>query len=98
MVYILYICRKHRIMPATVTYKKKLIDLKEDTFTSLSVMAARQGTNLKRLIESLLDKTAEAYDDGETFRYLSENFPDGKVMLEKQERKDFMDWLGVDEK
>ena len=85
-------------MPSTVTYKKKLIDLKEDIFRTLSVMAARQGSNLKRLIESILDKTAEAYDDSEAFRYMSENFPDGKVMLEKQERKDFMDWLGVDEK
>lgn len=26
-------------------------------------MVARQGTNLKRLIENLLDKTAEEYDD-----------------------------------
>ena len=42
-------------MEATVTYKKKIIDLKEDTFKSLSVMAARQGTNLKKLIENLLD-------------------------------------------
>ena len=33
-------------MEATVTYKKKIIDLKEDTFKALSVMAARQGTNL----------------------------------------------------
>ncbi len=37
-------------MEATVTYKKKIIDLKEDTFKALSVMAARQGTNLKKLI------------------------------------------------
>lgn len=43
-------------MEATVTYKKKIIDLKEDTFKVLSVMAARQGTNLKKLIENLLDK------------------------------------------
>ena len=28
-------------MEATVTYKKKIIDLKEDTFKALSVMAAR---------------------------------------------------------
>ena len=85
-------------MPTTVTYKKKLIDLKEDTFRTLSVMAARKGTNLNHLIGSILDKTAEAYDDSEAFHYMSENFPDGKVMLEKQERKDFMDRLGVDEK
>lgn len=85
-------------MDTAITYKRKIIDLKEDTFKSLSVMAAKQGTNLKRLIESLLDKTAEEYDESESFRYLSENYPDGKVLLQKKERKEFMDWLGVDEK
>lgn len=85
-------------MEATITYKKKIIDLKEDTFKALSVMAARQGTNLKNLIESLLDKTAEEYDDSEVYRYISENYPDGQIKLEKNERKEFMDWLGVTEK
>ena len=78
--------------------KKKIIDLKEDTFKVLSVMAARQGTNLKKLIENLLDKKAEEYDDSEAYRYMSENYPDGQVKLEKNERKEFMDWLGVVEK
>ena len=81
-------------MEATVTHRRKIIDLKEDTFKALSVMAARQGTNLKKLI----DKTAEEYDDSEAYRYLSENYPDGKVKLDGKERKDFMDWLGVVEK
>ena len=54
--------RKREIMEATVTHRRKIIDLKEDTFKALSVMAARQGTNLKKLIENLLDKTAEEYD------------------------------------
>ena len=85
-------------MEVAVTNKRKIIDLKEETFKALSVMAARQGTNLKRLIENLLDKTAEEYDESETYRYLSENYPDGKVMLDKEERKEFMDWLGVVEK
>ena len=85
-------------MEIAVTHKKKIIDLKEETFKVLSVMAARQGTNLKRLIENLLDKTAEEYDESESYRYLSDNYPDGKVMLEKEERKEFMDWLGVVEK
>lgn len=98
IIYILYICRKDRTMEATITYKKKIIDLKEDTFKALSVMAARQGTNLKKLIENLLDKTAEEYDDSEAYRYMSENYPDGQVKLEKNERKEFMDWLGVVEK
>ncbi len=85
-------------MEATVTYKKKIIDLNENTFKVLSVMAARQGTNLKKLIENLLDKKAEEYDDSEAYRYMSENYLDGQVKLEKNERKEFMDWLGVAEK
>lgn len=85
-------------MGATVTHRRMIIDLKEDTFKALSVMAARQGTNLKKLIENLLDKTAEEYDDSEAYRYLSENYPDGKVKLEEKECKEFMDWLGVVEK
>lgn len=97
-IYILYICTKGGTMEATVTYKKKIIDLKEDTFKALSVMAARQGTNLKKLIENLLDKTAEEYDDNEAYRYMTENYPDGQVKLDKNERKEFMDWLGVVEK
>lgn len=85
-------------MEATVTYKKKIIDLKKDTIKTLSVMAARQGTNLKKLIENLLDKTAEEYYDSESYRYMSENYPDGQIKLEKNERKEFMDWLEVAER
>ncbi|MFK2323711.1 hypothetical protein NXV19_20860 [Bacteroides fragilis] len=80
------------------TAQKKIITLKEDTFRDLSVMAAKQGTNLKRLIESMLDKAADEYDGNESYRYLSENYPDGKVMLGKEEREEFIDWLGVVEK
>lgn len=56
------------------------------------------GYKLEKLIENLLDKTAEEYDESESYRYMSENYPDGKVKLEKNERKEFMDWLGVVEK
>lgn len=99
IIYIIYICNKKVLyMETTIQYRKKIIDLKEDTFKALSVMAARQGTNLKRLIEALLDKTAEEYDDSEAYRYMSENYPDGHVKLEKNKRKEFMDWLGVVEK
>ena len=73
-------------MEATIPHRKKIITLKEDTFRALSVMAAKQGTNLKRLIESMLDRAAAEY------------YPDGKVMLGKKEREEFIDWLGVVEK
>ncbi|WP_259281418.1 hypothetical protein [Bacteroides fragilis] len=36
-------------------------------------MAAKQGTNLKRLIESMLDKVADEYDGNESYCYLSAN-------------------------
>ena len=46
----------------------------------------------------MLDRAAAEYDENESYRYLSENYPDGKVMLGKKEREEFIDWLGVVEK
>ncbi|WP_288123287.1 hypothetical protein [Parabacteroides goldsteinii] len=83
-------------LPKIPTNKRKVIDLKDDTFRSLSVMAAQQGTNLKRLIESLLDRTAEEYNDTAMYRMLSEQRPEGKIKLNPQEKKDFENWLGLD--
>jgi len=40
--------------------KRKIIDLKPETFRSLSIMAAKQGTNLKHFIETTLDEIAAA--------------------------------------
>ena len=75
--------------------KRKVIDLKGDTFRSLSLMAASKGTNLKRLIEGLLDHVAEEYDDSKVYTWLVENRPDGKVFLTEKEKEDFENWLGV---
>lgn len=75
--------------------KRKVIDLKGDTFRSLSLMAASKGTNLKRLIEGLLDRVAEEYDDSKVYAWLAENRPDGKVFLDEKEKEDFENWLGV---
>lgn len=80
---------------AALTNKRKVIDLKGNTFRSLSLMAANKGTDLKRLIESILDKVAEGYDDSETYAWLVENRPDGHVFLNKEEKEDFESWLGV---
>lgn len=85
-------------METAIHHKKKIIDLKENTFKTLSVMAAKRGTNLKKLIESMLDKVAEEYDESEAYRYLSDHYPEGKVMLNGEERRQFMDWLGVVER
>ena len=75
--------------------KRIIIDLSEDTFRSLSIMAANKGTNLKNLIEVLLDKAAEAYDENNQYAWLSENFSEGKEMVGEEEKKAFESWLGV---
>ncbi len=79
----------------TLPNKRKVIDLKGDTYRSLSVMAANKGTNLKRLIENILDHIAEDYDDSKAYAWLVNNRPDGQTLLNEKEQKDFEDWLGV---
>ena len=47
---------------ATLTpSKRKIIDLNEDTFKTLSIMAIQKGTNLKKYIEDVLNELAENY-------------------------------------
>lgn len=41
--------------------KRKIIDLDENTFKTLSIMAIQKGTNLKKYIETLLNEIAEDY-------------------------------------
>ena len=66
-VYIIYICvGDEKIDMRTMTNdiavtKKKVIDIKGKTFRALSVMSAQSGTNLKNLIEHILN----AYNEGE---------------------------------
>lgn len=78
--------------------KRKVIDLKGNTFRTLSVMAAKRGTNLKKFIETLLDNAAEKYDDAALYEYLCETRPEGKVMLDAQEKTEFENWLGLNVK
>lgn len=75
--------------------KRLIIDLSEDTFRSLSIMAANKGTNLKSLIEGLLEKAAEAYDENKQNAWLSENISEGKEMVGEEEKKEFESWLGI---
>ena len=103
--YIIYLCRgiKRIIMDTAIKFtKRKVIDIPEDIFRFLSVKAAMQGTNLKRYIESLLAKDVEdmvtEMDDSEAYRWLSKHEPDGHVKVEKKEKQDFENWLGIERK
>ena len=83
-------------MATTALQSKKItIDLSEDTFRWLSIMAANKGTNLKNLIEVLLEKAAEEFDGNKQYGWLSENISEGKEMVAEQEKKEFESWLGV---
>ena len=81
---------------ATLTpSKRKIINLEESTFKTLSIMAIENGTNLKNYIEKLLSDIADNYEDAKLYAKLSKERPEGHVMLNAQEKADFEDWLGV---
>ena len=81
---------------ATLTpSKRKIIDLNEDTFKTLSIMAIQKGTNLKKYIEDVLNELAENYEDAKLYAKLSKENSDGNIMLNEQEKADLENWLGV---
>lgn len=74
---------------------RKLIDIPEDVFRTLSLKAAAMGTSLKRLIEEILIREAEDMDDAEVYKYLVATRPDGKVMLSDEEQDEFERKMGL---
>ncbi len=83
-------------METTLTSRKKLIDINGDTFRTLSVMAAENGTNLKKFIENILDAVATNHnDENSLYSRLLRTDPDGQVPATETETKEFEAWLGV---
>ena len=97
--YIIYICKVIQnpisMLLSAVPSKRKIINIKEDTFKALSVMAVQHGTNLKSFIESILDRVADEYDDKLLYEYLSKTDPEGEQPLTASEQQAFENWLGV---
>lgn len=79
----------------TVSAKRKLIDIPEDTFRKLSIMAAAEGNSLKSFIENLLITEASFVNDEEIYRELLQSEPDGKIMASEEEQNEFEKWLKV---
>lgn len=73
--------------------RRKLIDIPDDVFRTLSIKASAMGINLKNFIEQLLIKEANEMDDAEIYRYLTSSRPEGKIMLNDKEKTDFEKWL-----
>lgn len=80
---------------AIKTTKRKVIDIPEDVFRNLSIKAASEGKNLKKYIEGLLAKDVEGMDDSAIYTYLSRTKPDGHIMVNEKEQKEFEDWLEI---
>ncbi len=76
-----------------VPTRRKLIDIPENVFQTLNLKAAAMGTNLKKYIEDLLIRESEDMDDAEVYKYLATTRPEGKVMLDTNEKNDFEAWL-----
>ena len=75
--------------------KRKIINLDEETFKTLSIMAIEEGTNLKNYIEKVLSDIADNYQDSKLYAKLSKERPEGHIILNQQEKTDFENWLGV---
>lgn len=75
--------------------KRKIINLDESTFKTLSIMAIEEGTNLKNYIEKLLSDIADNYEDARLYAKLNKERLEGHVMLNEQEKEDFEKWLGA---
>lgn len=77
-------------MATTILKKRKIIDLPEDTFRSLSVKAAAKGKNLKVFIEELLINEAKAEPtDEEIYKFMLNTHPEGKESIGDEEAGEF---------
>lgn len=81
--------------PVSNVSHRKLIDIPEDVFRTLTIRAATMGTSLKKLIEDILIREAEDMDDAEIYKYLVATRPNGKVMLTETEQEEFERKMGL---
>lgn len=77
----------------SISAKRKLIDIPEDTFRKLSIMAAAEGKSLKVFIENLLIAEASFINDEDIYRELLVSEPEGKIPASTEEQNAFENWL-----
>lgn len=92
--YVMYIYRKNMSSISIVNKKRKNIDLTEDTFRSLSVLASANGKNLKAYIESVLNDEAQMLYEEQVYREFLKD-PDSQEVVSSDEKESFENWLGV---
>jgi len=77
----------------TLTRKRKIIDIPDDTFRNLSIMAAAEGKSLKSFIEKLLISEAKLVSDEDVYKELLKADIEGKIIASVEEQKSFEKWL-----
>jgi hypothetical protein len=77
----------------TTVLKRKIIDIPEDTFRNLSIMAASEGQNLKSFIENLLISQAKVISDEDIYQELLKTDLEGKMIVTGEETGEFEKWL-----
>ena len=83
-------------MSATIisNKKRKNIDLSEDTFRALSVLASANGKNLKAYIETILNNEAKMLNEEMIYRDFLKN-PESKEIVPSDEKSAFEACLGL---
>jgi len=74
--------------------KRKNIDLTEDTFRALSVLASANGKNLKAYIESILNDEAKMLNEETIYREFLKD-PESQEIVSSEEKASFEKWLGL---
>ncbi len=72
--------------------KRKNIDLAEETFRALSVLASANGKNLKVYIETVLDNEAKMLNEEIIYREFLRN-PESQEIVSIEEKEKFELWL-----
>jgi len=74
--------------------RRKNIDLQENTFRALSVLAAANGKNLKTYIENILNEEARLLEEEEVYHVLLKN-QETQEIISTEEKANLEEWLGL---
>ena len=74
--------------------KRKNIDLSEDTFRALSVLASANGKNLKVYIETILNNEAKMLNEEMIYREFLKD-PESQEIVSPDEKASFEKWFGI---
>jgi len=82
-------------MEVAVKTKRKVIDIKPDTYQGLTIIAAKRGINLKHFIEMSLDELVDTYEDSMVYARMCQSDPEGMEMVGNDEKLEFEKRLGL---